>query len=158
MHIEVFVIGVVISWGRPDVPLLVYEDSVVVCQNSPHSNIKLSIMEEQWPLDIFLYYPVSNVAAIRINKVGYWSEFIENLYSFSLVCICRFDQPHIIFTVFPWHAFFVGTAFCKLVEAVHHRGNFAVICSAGYHKRSGSWIETWIVGLDCRWKVRVVLF
>ena len=71
MYIEVFVIGVIIRGGRADVSLLVYENSVVVGQDSPHSNIELPIMEEQWPLDIFLYYPVSNVTAIGINKVGY---------------------------------------------------------------------------------------
>jgi hypothetical protein len=71
MHIQVFVFGVIIGGGRADVSLLVYENSVVVGQDRPHSNIELSIMEEQWPLDIFLHYPVRNVTAVRINKVGY---------------------------------------------------------------------------------------
>jgi hypothetical protein len=45
-----------------------------------------------------------------------------------------------------------------LVEAMHHRRNFTVVSCTGHHKRSRCWIETWIIGLNCSWKVSVILF
>jgi hypothetical protein len=127
MYQEVFILGVVIRRSSAYIAFLIYENSEVISQDSPHTNIKFSVMEKQRFFYILLYDPIGYFAVTGQHIVRYLSEFVENLYTFSLIGICWLHEPHIIFTVFPRHAFFVSATFIKLVKSMQHRRDFAII-------------------------------
>ena len=71
---------------------------------APHSNVELTFFVKQRSFDVFLNYPLG-VLGLFINIVDDVSYLREQLDAFSLVQICRFQDPLVVFTMLFRHTF-----------------------------------------------------
>jgi len=74
-----------------------------------------------------LHHPVRAIIALRENKVGYMAELAENLNTLALVGIGWFNDPDVLFAVFPRCALLPRATFGYLRKAVHKVSDFTVI-------------------------------
>ena len=117
VDVVVSALWVVFRGGGPEVAVFVIEKLVLACGHCPHPDIELPAFEQQRLLYVLLDDPQ------RVDRLG--PEALLDLFqapadldALALVQSCRFDQPHVFFTVLRWSAFFVRVHHADLVKSV----------------------------------------
>ena len=85
--------------ARAQVANVVEVEFVVAVGEAPHSDVELSILEEQGLLDVLLDDPVRELQA-RFEKSDDLIEIIKDLDALALVLVRWLDQPYVLSAVF----------------------------------------------------------
>ena len=99
--------------GSPQIALIVHVDLLLLVYYDPDSDVKLSSLEEERPLDILLYYP-TRVLRSRSNEFDDIMELIEDFDASPLIGCGRLHQPNIVSTMFHGCPFLRREAFLDL--------------------------------------------
>jgi len=86
--------------GGSEVALFVYKKLSSISEDSPYSDIELSLFIEQWPFDVFLSDPVLARVLLGEQELLDIVEISEDLNSASPVHSRRLDNPDILLAVF----------------------------------------------------------
>ena len=91
--------------ARPQVADIVKVELVVAVCEGPHPNVELSVLEQERLLDVLLNDPIRELKA-RLQESNYLTQVIQDLDSFTLILVGRFDEPNVPLAVLLRQLFF----------------------------------------------------
>ena len=85
MHVSVLVFKIVLGRASSQIAMLVEENAKIVCDDSPHTHIKLAPIKQKWMLHILLDYPRLGLGILLEDKLIDVSQISEELDATTLI-------------------------------------------------------------------------
>lgn len=114
--------------------MLVDVDPEIVRNQGPYSDIKFSVVVQEWLLDVLLNNPEGVLLIFLKNEFGNVTHVFENLDASALVQRRWLHEPHVARTVLKRHSLIPRASPRYLSEPVHKPVYLMIINVSSYHK------------------------
>ena len=148
MHKVVFVSKVILGGTCTKIAVFININPEIVCDKSPYSDIKFSIIVQKWLLNILLHNPKWVLLIFLKDKFRDVSHVLENFYTSSLIERSWLYQPHVAGAVFHRNSLIFWATSWNFSEAVHKPIDFMIIYVASNHIGSWSCVKYTIFSID----------
>lgn len=127
VHEVVLVPQVVLSGAGAQVAMLIKIDTVVVRDDRPDANVKLSTVEQKRVLYVLLHHPVLRLRVLVEDELVNVTQISEDFYAATLVKRGRLDQPHVLRAMLERHALLVRATPGDLLVTRHQHIDLVVV-------------------------------
>jgi len=141
----------------PQITLIVHVDLLLLVNDDPDSDVKLSSFEEKRPLDVLLDYP-TRVLGSWSNEFDDIMKLIEDFNTTPLICCGRLHQPNIVSAMLHRGSFLRGEAFLNLFISLKELCCVRIIHTLGNDEGCGGWIKHIIACITSLVILTVVMF
>ena len=143
--------------GSPQIALIVHIDLLFLVHYDPYSDVKLSPLEEERPLDILLDYP-TRVLRSRSNEFDDIMKLIEDFDASPLICCGRLHQPNIVSAMFHGRPFLRRESFLDLFISLEELCCVRIVHTLRNDEGCGGWIKHIIACITSLVTLTVVMF
>ena len=141
MNCVVFGVCIVLGWGSAQVSFLIEKYFEIVSEQRPHSNVELSRLVEQRPLNILLHDPERLSLLLFKDEVNHVSHIPEHFDAFTLIKCSGFHYPQVVGTVFERDTLMLWASCSDLPKPLHECVSFSIISLPRYDEGGRCCVE-----------------